>query len=861
MTRVFCPIFLLALLPLARLMGHQVAPVTAGSNQILKLDTLKVSGSRISAGDSAGPEPTDVYDAHDLEESGAFDMEEFFSRLAESPAGTEQLVLIDGQPTYLDISKLPPEMVASIEVSNYGALPQYGAYANGRVINIRLKSDYRGGSIAFLMRGAFEGGGMQNGVTISGGVTHNKLRVTYGLSYKKQQPLMASDRSFSADQDHMPWGGTDLRLLWGDTAVVQAVNGYLPGVVDARGQPTAVALVPENSAGTALLPNDFISPQIFPPAAAATAAGQRRFDSSAYRTLIVPSEDKSLTFEISRPLGERVEVSLSGAATSERATRSLAPPVTPVSGKTVVPAAYNPFGHDVEVGLVHRGFGPVRETDQGTAAQLGFALNGRWATTWHWNFTLGEKWNRTTQHVIDLDQDKFAAALAGDDPALRFNPFGDELHNVALYPSLAVDRSSVAESSDARLNLSANGDVMPLPGGPMRLVVRGSYSDQTHSKSYENPGDFNAVDTHRHENGESVVGTFFLPWAGQKNNWPWLHRLDTHFTTGYSARSSSSGGSLNSRFGLLWSPHQALSVNATYGVRLQAPAHFVADLQPLVGETLIDPRRFPSTATDVELIARDFDAAARTRSDQMLLSATFEPAWWSGLQLSATYDRQERENLTSAGFKPQDLIYNELTLPGRVIRAAPDETDLALGQPGHIVSIDTTPADGARQESSGLALSLRYRLVSQTLGQFRLMASARHPLTRRYEVVRGIPFVFESDNQLNPPDWTEQGMLLWNRKGWNANASLRHVDEIVSGNIVQPSTTVLGVQVGYRFSRAVWGRWGRGLQMAVGLGNVLAGAPAFADTLNGFRSGSPLGRTYSVAIRLPLGGSPRSEEN
>ncbi len=860
MIRAFRPVLLSVLFSVARLMAQPAATVVPGSNQILKLDTFKVTGSRVSPGDAAGPEPTEVYDARDLEESGAFDMAEFFSQLAESPVGTEQLVLIDGQPTYLDISKLPPEMIASVEVSNYGALPQYGAYANGRVINIRLKTNYRGGSVAGLVRGAFEGGGMQQGVTLAGGVTHDKTRLTYALSYKKQQALMASDRAFSGNQDHTSRGGTDLRLLWGDLAVVQAVEGVLPGMVDARGQPTSVALVPENPAGRMLLSGDFLSPQIFPPATEAVAAGQRRFDSSAYRTLIAPSGEKSLTFELSRPLGKKLEASLSGSVTAGRATRSLAPPVTSVSEETIVPAAYNPFGRDVEVGLVHAGFGPVRQTDQSTVAQLGFALNGQWASTWRWNFTVGERWNRTTQHVLDLDREKFAAALSATDPALRFNPFENDSENAALYPSLAIDRSSVAQSNESRLSLSANGEVMTLPGGPMRLIVRGNYSDQTREKTYGNPGDFNAVDTHRHENDGGVVGTIHLPWVGGKNKHSWLHRLDTHFTTGYSARSSADGGSWNERFGLLWSPHSSLSVNASYGLRVQAPSHFVADLQPLAGETLIDPRRFPSTAPGVELIAHDFDGSTRTRSDQMLLSATIEPVGLPGLQLAATYDRQERGNLASAAFKPQDLIYNELTQPGRVIRAAPDETDIRLGQPGRIVSIDTTPVDGARQESSGLALSLRYRLLSETLGRFRLTVSARHPLTRHYEVVPGVPFIFESDNPLHPPDWTAQTQLGWNRKGWNVSANLRYVDEIVSGAIVQPSTAVLSVQLGYRFSHALWVKWGRGVQVAAGLGNLLAGTPAFADTLDGFRGGSPLGHTYSLTIRLPLGGSTAQGE-
>lgn len=52
---------------------------------------------------------------------------------------------------------------------------------------------------------------------------------------------------------------------------------------------------------------------------------------------------------------------------------------------------------------------------------------------------------------------------------------------------------------------------------------------------------------------------------------------------------------------------------------------------------------------------------------------------------------------------------------------------------------------------------------------------------------------------------------------------------------------------------------GRGLQIAVGLGDLLEGSPPYADTINGFRSGSGLGRTYSLTMRMPLGTSKESE--
>lgn len=841
-----------ALLLLPVLLGAQTATAPV-SRDVLKLEPMKVSGAGIGASEAAAAELTEVYDAQDLEDSGVFDLAEFFDQLPPSPLGEEQLVLVDGQPTYLNVALLPPEMIASIEVSVHGALPQYGAYANGRVINIRLKTNFAGEYLALETGSSFQGDGWNSRALLSGRLKRGPTGLTYGLSYRRQDALLASDRDFSRDQDHTSRGGTDLRLLWGDTAVVRAVTGLLPGgVLDANGQPTAVALVPAGQDGRSLAPDDFLPAQVFPPATVATAAGQRRFNTAEYLTLVTPSEEKSATFDLSRDLSPRLRISLTGEISERTATRGLAPPVTAASPATVVPAAYNPFGQDVQVGLVHTGFGPVRQEDRRTNAQLGLNVSGRWAETWRWHASLGGRWTRSRQDVADLDRAAFAAALAADDPAQRFNPFGDDPRNAALYPQLTVDRASATDNSSTHFNFGSHGEVAALPGGPARLTLNGEFGDDLRDRRYFNPAGPVTTAGRRRENRQSGSISAALPWFGQKNGRTWLRRLETHFNARYGTESGVPGGTINGRLNVLWSPHRAFSLRGTYGADRRAPSRFIADAPALTGETFIDPRRFPATATDVLLLERDFDGAVRARGRQLMLSASFEPPFVPGLSLNAAYDRQEREDLTSSAFRAQDLIYNELTLPGRIVRAAPTEDDLRLGQPGRIVSVDRTPSDRAAQESSGLRWSVHYRRRSETLGYLNFNLNVRHALTQRYEVVPGVPFVFESGNALHPPDWTAQGRFNWNRKGWRLGASYRFVAATRSGTIEQPATRRFGVDLGYRFSRPIWGRWGRGVQVGVEFDNLIEGTPPFADTINGFRSGSPLGRTWSITLRMPL---------
>ncbi len=827
-------------------------PAVADPGPVVKLEEYKVSGQRVSLTEVAGVEPTDSYDARDIDESGAFDVGEFLEQLPPSPLGNEQLVLIDGQPTYMDISKLPPGMIEGVEVSNYGSLPQHGAYANGRVINIRLKKNYRSETVDTLFRGAFSGGGEQEGLTLSGAVTRGKWRVIYSLSYRRQEPLLASERSFSREQDHTGRGGRDLRLQWGYPAVVQAADGALAGVTDAAGNPTAVTLVPAGQDGRGLTPGNFLAAAVDPATGLALASGQRRFNTADYVTLIAPGEDWGFNFNVSRPLTPAIEATLSGTLSSKESERRTAPPVTKIGDRALVPGALNPFGEDVWIGMVHPGFGSVRQETDRQRAEIGANFSGHLSDTWQWKANVGTRWNLTGQTTHDFDQDKFRAALMAADPAVRFNPFGDDPRNADIYPTLAIDRKSEAESWRHELEATASGDLWTLAGGPMRLVTRGSYENQLETRAYENAEKLSARDSRRDEDSYRLGANLKLPWVGTANARPALQRWETELSTRYSRRSGAEGA-WTQRAGMVWSPVQGLLFQTKYSVSRRAPVQYVADLQPLSGETFVDPRREPATASDVELTARDFEGTTRGRNEQFTIGATVEPAAIKGLQFSLTYDEQVRRGLLSDEFEPQDLINNELAFPGRVVRGAPSADDLLRGQPGPIVRIDTTPTDRAEQEASGLAFSLRYQRRTETLGNFRLTTSVRHPLTRRYEVVPGVPFVFESANEANPPDWTVRTQLSWNWESWHVSTSARFVDEIPQGELTQPATTDLDVRIGYRFRRPVFKKWGQDLRVTAGFGNLLEGAPPYADTLNGFRRGSPLGRTYSLTIRVPLG--------
>jgi hypothetical protein len=99
-----------------------------------------------------------------------------------------------------------------------------------------------------------------------------------------------------------------------------------------------------------------------------------------------------------------------------------------------------------------------------------------------------------------------------------------------------------------------------------------------------------------------------------------------------------------------------------------------------------------------------------------------------------------------------------------------------------------------------------------------------------------------------------RGSLTWAKAGWNASLRTHYTGRV-------PATTLTGslaphlnvdLHVGYRFRRAVAGSFGRGLHVNVAIGNVFDTPPPLADTIDGYRGGSALGRAATVSFTLPL---------
>lgn len=831
----------------------------------LQMAPMTVIGSSAGSLEDETPLPQITYDPDFMRAVGALSVDDFLTTLPQNLTGSNApLVLINGRrasvggQSFVDLKSIPPGMVERIDVSPIGSAA-YGAEATSGVINIVLKKNYVGSQLTVTEKSAFLGGGLERRLNLLCGFAKGKLTGTAFLTVSKQAPLLASARPFSANEDHTARGGHDFRLPWGYPAVVQAVSGNLNGVFDSNGNPVSVALVPPGQNGENLTPGQFIPGAPIVSGGPTIAAGQRRFNAAGDLSLIPESIRFGGGLNLNYALNSQLDFS-ANCLFSDSKVKSLAPPpVSPaltssVSGNpaAIVPAADNPFGQDVAIGMIHQEFGPTRHTTEASSDRILLGLRDTLSETWELDGALGFSEQRSNQAFTDLDPAAFAAALAASDPSNRFNPFGDAATgpiDASLYPGLSVERTTEAVSQLETLDFSARGQVADIWGGPTKLTLGGDGYHQDVAMTSVNSGTGQPPETTIRRTTGAVYTTLSVPLFGEANARPLLKRLDLDLTGRYEEEGRA-GTQRSTQAGFTWQPIPSLLLRMAMIESLKAPP--LPNLQNQVSNlTLIDPRRSPPTATGVQSFNEGGAILGKETSRSLSCGVVLQPSFLRGFQFQVNYtDRKQ----TDLAIEPnaQSVVFNEAFFSNRVIRAAPSAQDLDLGQPGPITAVDTTPGNFGNFASRNVAFVVDYRIPPTRFGRFRLSINAVRTLESRYELKPGVPFISDTVGTFSPPDWNVTSLAAWLDGPWSVSANYSYSGHFFAANEEIGDYKTLDLFAGYSFLRPLWGKFGRGTSLNVGIKNLFAEDPPQADTITGFSSGSPLGRIYQVSVTVPL---------
>ncbi len=809
-------------------------------------------------------------------------------RVAQSGSGNRST---DTRQGFVNLDTIPLGMIDHIEVTNDGASAIYGADAVAGVINIVLKKNYTGSELATAYKATEHGGGRERNISLFSGFSYGQLSGTIGLDYYDRQSLKASDRSFSANQNHSaiakgtltPSGatayGVDYRLNWGYPAVIQASGGTVPGEFNLLPGIRVVAV----PAGSATTPSVSQFSLITTPASGTVvnASAQRRLNTASFLDLIPASKRDGANGNLKYVFNSHLEGYVSYRTSI---TRSLfnSQPTTSITGgfgtAAALPAAFNPFNQNVTVGMVLAEWGSTSQTVRTIDNAITGGLHGQTGNSWQWDIATTWQTQNLQQITRNFNGAGFAGLLTAADASKRFNPFIDAsapgapsqaalLETLSVYPSL--DTTSHLKS----LDLETDGDLFGLPGGEVKAAFGGTVSQSavdSYAVSYSSAvtpvassrSVFGTQDTH------AVFTEFNVPVFGKPNSATLLQRLDFQLAGRFEEVGAFS--KFVPKFGVSWAPFKSLLVRGSVSQGFRAPGVTEYLTAPsTTTSSVTDPLRTPATTTGVIIAAGSSPTPKPELSDNKFAGIVYEPAYLAGFTFQANYYQTKQKDVYQL-MTAQTIVNNESLFPDRVFRTAPNATDISLNQPGQITQVNRQFVNFGLVYSESAEFNVEYKLPGEKFGRWRVSAMGLRNLKSYRQVAPGQPAVILEDDTGSPPKWTYNSALYWSGGNWNASAFLWHLDGFSTNsagsiNTVNnsaivyypiPAVNKLDLRLGYVFTQGIWHGHAKGLRILASVDNVADQKPPFSDTVWGYNAGLHAllvqGRAYGLSLTIPL---------
>mgnify|MGYP001143037643 CR=1 FL=1 len=867
------------------------------------LETVTVTGSNIRGAES--PSPLLVIDRADLERSGYPTLAGALNALPQAFGGGANeatfntgadrirrntgygtslnlrglgsdatLVLVNGHRLagsgsfgdFTDISGIPTAAVARVEILLDGASAIYGADAVGGVVNIILRQDYDGAETRAFAGVGTAGEPVQTQISQTLGRQWDGGGVLLAYEYQTRAALAGADRAFTTTADLRALGGSDQRQTSAFPGNILGVDPATGGTAPRWGVPpgqTGVGLRPEDlQAGAINLQNqrqgaDTLPRQVLQAAylaahqdvgAGLRLSGDVRYSFRRFALDLVP---QATTLTVDR--GNPFYVSPDGAA-SER-------------------IAYS-FAGDV---LNPRSSGSVETW----AATAGASLD--LPAAWRADGYLGWGQEITEQRTVTTFNTRFLAEALGsvpDDPATAysagrdgyFNPFNG-VAGAGNATALAFINSGFGATRvrvrSAVASLQADGPLLDLPGGPLKLAVGGQarreslrYGGSTLSTTLT-PVPLSSAFVSRET--LAAFAELRAPLVGDANGRRGLRRLEFSLA-GRVERFDDVGATANPKAGLLWAPLDGLTVRATYGRSFRAPAlREVHDRRIHTQSTL--PLADGSRVRVMLLQGGNPDLEPETATS-WTVGFDLRPQGLPGLTLSATaFDirfhnrigRPVQQNAISALYDP--------TLASFVRRISPgtNAEDLAYLQ-SLIDDPAFNPARGEFPPSDYVAVVDNRYVNTTTLRVRGLDVQAGYRFAVRGDpVALGLNATWMADyrEQITPTSGTTERVgragypvalrgratADWTHGALGAGVAVNYIDSYrdALGTRIHAQTTV-DLQLRWAAERG----WAKDWALLLTLRNALDADPPFYDNASGVgydpTNADPIGRFASVQL-------------
>lgn len=777
---------------------------------------------------------------------------------------TSTLVLLSGERpplggfagAFADISMIPASAVERIEIVADGASAIYGSDAVAGVVNIVPRLDFTGLEASARFATA-DGDAQEYQASLIAGRQWTGGRAVVAYEFYDRDRLRAADRAFATD-DLRPFGGVDHRTAYAN-----------PGTIYAGGQSFAI---PAGQNGVGLTAADL------------TPGTVNRGNSWAGADILPRQRRHSLFVAASQDLASNIRLFANGLMTIRTFDQAMRPNfdtrrTVPVTN----PFYVDPIGTHQPVGVQYafrRDLG--NETQRGIASAVGGTIGldvkaGPWTVATR--ATYGHDYERYTL-ANRVNTARLAVALADPDPATAYNLFGD---GPSTNPATIVRVRGFSEDSFVNsmwsATLRADGPLVRLPAGAVRLAVGGEYREERYR---DNGGIIDTatlvpvVSAPTALRGPRRVAAAYaellVPLFGGAATLPGLRRLDLSAAV-RTEHYSDFGATTNPKLGLAWEPVAGLTVRASYGRSFRAPSF--NDLRQDPGTQLIfsyaipDPQSASGQSNVIVLRGNDPDLRPE-RATTWTLGADFKPQFLPGAHASMTwFSIDYRDRIASPSAQLFNFLVNRSVYAG-ITEANPSAARVAALYASPIFSnflnipqtapfaavVDARLQNLSVVKQSGLDMDVGYGFRLGR-GKADLGLAGTYIAHIRQALTPSAPVSDVVGVLGNPVDFRARAHLSWQSDRWGAALFANYVDGYTNKTNATPqhvaAWTTFDLQLSYRFN-ADHGA-ARGLRVALGATNLFDRDPPYAAYFIGiFTSGydpenaNPLGRVVSLQL-------------
>jgi iron complex outermembrane recepter protein len=766
------------------------------------------------------------------------------------------LVLIDGRRVapsgtegeFVDIENIPMSAIERIDILPDSASAIYGADAVGGVVNFVLRKNFDGAE-TIARGGSGTRGDLQEYLfSQTLGKTWDGGSGLVSFEFYDRGALPAADRSYAVSDLTRLGGGNYNTILTNPGNILGPSGQTWPIPYGQNGTHlTAADLVP----GTPNEQDTYLGSQIIP--------SQRRWN---------------LYIDGRQDIGDRVTVFADLLMGHRDAAEQFAGSGQELIVPTTNPFYVNPTGvaGPVLVGYnFGKDLGPVT-TDVGVDtlnATLGldFDAGASWIVSVYGSF-VREKQNALTTNLVDLNSAEIA--LADPNPATALNPFGDgSFTNAATLNAIREDYRFWLDSQLETADITADGPVAELPGGPLKLAVGIDRRNQFFSTANTAISSAAAQSSNLSRSVVSAFSELVAPVLSESNAVPGMTRLQFSAAVRYEDYSTFGSGT-TPKLGVLWSPLQTLSLRGSWSHAVRPPtlsdldsSHNQAELVPLP-----NPAAPGGVTSALAWVGGNTDVQPE-RARSWTGGLDFVPAAVPGLTLGMTYFN----TLFTDRIQSTSLVGNILSDPAyaAIVNTKPTAAQIAYicshsafpqgttaecvnSAPGAIV--DLRVRNLATLETDGIDFDSRYERPLP-LGKLRLDLNGTWLLGFRQAETPNAPLTSLLSTENEPINLRMRASAGWQFAGFGALVAANFANGYHDIASTPPrridSWTTIDVQLRYDIPDDA-NRWLRGTRIELNAHNVFNQDPPFLNNqIVGIgydqENANPYGRVLSLELR------------